>query len=86
MKYSKDSSKTCVGNEFLIPANSSLTNSSSVLKEAKESCTNNDDCSTIYDSGCDDFGPFQLCDKYSVLENSPSSCIYTKKGNSYISD
>ena len=72
MKYSKDSNKACVGND-----------SYSVLQEAKKSCTNDDDCSMIYDSGCDDFGPFQICDKHSVLENSPSSCIYTKKGNSY---
>ena len=75
MKYSKDSNKACVGND-----------SYSVLQEAKKSCTNDDDCSMIYDSGCDDFGPFQICDKHSVLENSPSSCIYTKKGNSYILD
>ena len=82
MKYSKDTNKNCEGKKYVQEGS----NSSSVVQEAKDLCTNNDDCSILYDAGCDGFGPFQICDKHSVLENSPSSCIYTKKGNSYILD
>ena len=75
MKYSKDPNKKCLGKVY--------GNSSSVVQDAKDFCTRYDNCSILYDAGCDGFGPFQICDKHSVLENSPSSCIYTKKGKSY---
>ena len=44
-------------------------------------CLKDTQCSYIYDKGCDNRGPFQLCTSMSLIESSETDCLYSKDGN-----
>ena len=55
---------------------------------AKTACSVDSNCKGVYDSGCDNKGPFYLCPLSATYAPSTSSCILEKKtqGNSNCSN
>ena len=51
------------------------------LLGAKLACSSDENCTGVYDNGCNNAGDFSLCPNPFSAETSKSSCLYLKKGN-----
>ena len=49
-------------------------------EEAMNACLKKDLCGYVYESDCNDKGPFQLCPKTSGKGPSQSGCLYARDG------
>ena len=50
-------------------------------EEAMSACLKNDKCEYVYESDCNDKGPFQICPITSGKGPSLSGCLYERDGN-----
>ena len=50
-------------------------------EEAMSACLKNDNCEYVYESDCNDEGPFQICPVTSGKGPSLSGCLYERDGN-----
>ena len=51
------------------------------MDDAIDKCSDDDTCVLFHNDQCDDTGPFRLCKRGSILNNSSAShCAYVKEG------
>ena len=48
---------------------------------AMNECIKDNRCGYVYESDCDDTGPFQICPKWSGIGPSSNGCLYQRDGS-----